>query len=154
MMVRGLIERDRTAPRFALTDQGRAVLAALLKAGGWIMRRSAAPTITMTLGNMCAQGARSLSVSCWQRSAQRRSLAGRPSCAVVWPANGVHPLRNRRRRCAAELDGVAGAADLDGSAMALEAPRARRDRRTAHLRRGGQPQDSAARASTARAVRL
>jgi hypothetical protein len=34
MMVRGLIERDRTAPRFALTDQGRAVLAALLKAGG------------------------------------------------------------------------------------------------------------------------
>jgi hypothetical protein len=30
MMGRGLIERDRLATRFVLTDQGRAVLAALL----------------------------------------------------------------------------------------------------------------------------
>jgi hypothetical protein len=30
MMVRGLIERDQAASRFALTEQGRAVLAALL----------------------------------------------------------------------------------------------------------------------------
>jgi hypothetical protein len=32
MMVRGLIERDRAATRFALTDQGRAVLGALVGA--------------------------------------------------------------------------------------------------------------------------
>jgi hypothetical protein len=32
-MVRGLIERDRAATRFALTDQGRAVLGALLGTG-------------------------------------------------------------------------------------------------------------------------
>ena len=31
MMVRGLIERDQAASRYALTDQGRAVLAALLE---------------------------------------------------------------------------------------------------------------------------
>jgi hypothetical protein len=30
MMVRGLIERDRAATRYALTDQGRAVLGKLL----------------------------------------------------------------------------------------------------------------------------
>jgi hypothetical protein len=30
MMVRGLIERDRAATRYALTDLGQAVLAALL----------------------------------------------------------------------------------------------------------------------------
>ena len=30
MMVRGLIERDHAATRYALTDQGRAVLGALL----------------------------------------------------------------------------------------------------------------------------
>jgi hypothetical protein len=30
MMVRGLIERDQAASRFVLTDQGRAVLAALI----------------------------------------------------------------------------------------------------------------------------
>ena len=39
MMVRGLIERDWAATRYALTDQWRAALAALLKAeamtGGW-----------------------------------------------------------------------------------------------------------------------
>jgi hypothetical protein len=34
MMVRGLIERDRAATRFALTDQGRAVLAALARGEG------------------------------------------------------------------------------------------------------------------------
>jgi hypothetical protein len=33
MMVRGLIERDQAATRYALTDQGRAVLAALLTKG-------------------------------------------------------------------------------------------------------------------------
>jgi hypothetical protein len=33
MMVRGLIERDRAATRYALTDQGRAVLGALLGTG-------------------------------------------------------------------------------------------------------------------------
>jgi hypothetical protein len=33
MMVRGLIERDRAATRYALTDEGRAVLAALLAKG-------------------------------------------------------------------------------------------------------------------------
>jgi hypothetical protein len=33
MMVRGLIERQ-AAPRFVLTDQGRAVLAAMLAKGG------------------------------------------------------------------------------------------------------------------------
>lgn len=31
MMVRGLIERDRAAMRYALTDQGRVVLGALLR---------------------------------------------------------------------------------------------------------------------------
>jgi hypothetical protein len=31
MMVRGLIERDQAASRYALTEQGRAVLAALLE---------------------------------------------------------------------------------------------------------------------------
>jgi len=30
MMIRGLIERDRGATRYALTERGRAVLAALL----------------------------------------------------------------------------------------------------------------------------
>jgi hypothetical protein len=30
MMVRGLIERDQAASRFVLTEQGRAVLAAML----------------------------------------------------------------------------------------------------------------------------
>jgi hypothetical protein len=30
MMVRGLIERDQAATRYAMTDRGRAVLAALL----------------------------------------------------------------------------------------------------------------------------
>jgi hypothetical protein len=34
MMVRGLIERDRGAPRYTLTDQGRAVLAAVLAKAG------------------------------------------------------------------------------------------------------------------------
>jgi hypothetical protein len=34
MMIRGLIERDQGATRFALTEQGRAVLAALLAKGG------------------------------------------------------------------------------------------------------------------------
>jgi hypothetical protein len=33
MMVRGLIDRDQAAPRFALTDQGRAVLGALVATG-------------------------------------------------------------------------------------------------------------------------
>jgi hypothetical protein len=33
MMVRGLIERDRAATRYALTEQGRAVLAAMLATG-------------------------------------------------------------------------------------------------------------------------
>jgi hypothetical protein len=34
LMVRGLIERDRRATRFVLTDQGRAVLAALMAKAG------------------------------------------------------------------------------------------------------------------------
>jgi hypothetical protein len=34
MMVRGLIERDRGAARYRLTEQGRAVLAAMLARGG------------------------------------------------------------------------------------------------------------------------
>jgi hypothetical protein len=34
MMVHGLIERDRAATRYVLTDQGRAVLAAMLEMGG------------------------------------------------------------------------------------------------------------------------
>jgi hypothetical protein len=34
MMVRGLIERDQAASRYVLTDQGRAVLAALLAKAG------------------------------------------------------------------------------------------------------------------------
>jgi hypothetical protein len=34
MMVRGLMERDQAASRFLLTEQGRAVLAALLAKGG------------------------------------------------------------------------------------------------------------------------
>jgi hypothetical protein len=33
LLVRGLIGRDRAAPRYALTDQGRAVLGALLAVG-------------------------------------------------------------------------------------------------------------------------
>jgi DNA-binding PadR family transcriptional regulator len=33
MMVRGLIERDQAASRYALTEHGRAVLAALLEKG-------------------------------------------------------------------------------------------------------------------------
>jgi hypothetical protein len=40
MMVRCLIERDQAASRFALTEQGRAVLAALL--GGSEQKRSPA----------------------------------------------------------------------------------------------------------------
>jgi hypothetical protein len=34
MMLRGLIERDHDSTRFVLTEQGRAVLAALLAKGG------------------------------------------------------------------------------------------------------------------------
>ena len=33
MMVRGLIERDQAATRYMLTEQGRAVLAAMLEGG-------------------------------------------------------------------------------------------------------------------------
>jgi len=39
MMVRGLIQRDRAATRYALTDQGRAALGALVAAA----RRAAGP---------------------------------------------------------------------------------------------------------------
>jgi hypothetical protein len=44
------------------------------------MPRSPAPLLPMTLGNMRAQGVRSLSVSCWvllsRHGARRRPLAG------------------------------------------------------------------------------
>jgi hypothetical protein len=55
----------------------------------------------MTLGNMRANGVRSLDVSCWQCGPVVRSRAS----AIVRATYGVHPVRNHRCRRTAELEG-------------------------------------------------
>jgi hypothetical protein len=65
----------------------------------------------MTLGNMRANGVRSLDVSCWQCH-HRTILSADPwpdHVPIVWAAHGVHPLWHHRRGCAAELARAAGA---------------------------------------------
>jgi hypothetical protein len=67
----------------------------------------------MTLGNMRANGVRSLDVS------SRAS-------AIVRPAHGLHPVRNHRCRRPAELAGATGAAERRWHrAMAMSAERHR-----------------------------
>ena len=59
----------------------------------------------MTLGNMRANGVRSLDVSCWQvppSDDHERGPVARRASAIIRPAHGVHPLRDHRCRCAAE----------------------------------------------------
>jgi hypothetical protein len=52
-------------------------------------------------------------------SAQRRSLARPHAGADVRSANGVHPVRDHRCRCPAELAGATGAGEPDQRAMAM-----------------------------------
>jgi hypothetical protein len=72
----------------------------------------------MTLGNMRAQGVRSLSVSRWHchHGAEISAEPWSDDClrAVVWSADGLHTLRDRRRRCAAKLAGPTRAPSLTG----------------------------------------
>jgi hypothetical protein len=59
----------------------------------------------MTLGNMRANGVRSLDVSCWQ--CHHRAIMSadpwRSDGAEFWTAHGVHAVRHHRRRRTAEL---------------------------------------------------
>jgi hypothetical protein len=63
----------------------------------------------MTLGNMRANGVRSLMVYCGacrvpaDRGVQRRRICGISPGAGLRPAHGVHRLRHDRRRRAPEL---------------------------------------------------
>jgi hypothetical protein len=68
-----------------------------------MMPRSPAPSLPMTLGNMRANGVRSLSVSCW--------LCHHDAVLAVdaWSDDGC--------RRAAELDGAAGTAEPDRDAV-------------------------------------
>jgi hypothetical protein len=59
------------------------------------------------------------------RGAERRLLAGRRPGANLRASHGVRPLRDRWRRCPAELKGIAAAGDADRGAMAK---RMKRDR--------------------------
>ena len=75
----------------------------------------------MTLGNMRELGVRSLDVSCWNCHHQAVLSADRWPDDVNVPTlglAGVHRLRDRRRRCPAELEGAAAARDADRSAVA------------------------------------
>jgi hypothetical protein len=59
-------------------------------------RSSAGPP--MTLGNMRANGVRSLDVSCWQCQHRTRERGARSrASAIVRAAHGVHPVWHRRR---------------------------------------------------------
>jgi hypothetical protein len=64
----------------------------------------------MTLGNMRANGVRSLDVSCWlchHRAIFNVEGLARPCTgADVRAAQGVHEGRDHPRRCAAELAGA------------------------------------------------
>jgi hypothetical protein len=77
------------------------------------------PIEPTTLGNMRELGVRSLSLSCWQGHHQAVVSAERwPDDIPVPIAHGVHRLRHRRGRCAAELAGAAATGEPDRGAMA------------------------------------
>ena len=75
-----------------------------------------APIEPMTLGNMRANGVRSLDVSCWQCH-HRVIMTADPwpddvPGASIRAADGMYPLRDHRCRCPAELAG-AGAGEIE-----------------------------------------
>jgi hypothetical protein len=71
----------------------------------------------MTLGNMRENGVRSLFVSCWQCHHQAVLSADPWSDDIpvpaFGPAHGMDALRHYR--CRRELEGEAGAGELDGA---------------------------------------
>jgi hypothetical protein len=106
------------------------------------------PIEMMTLGNMRANGVRSLDVTCWQ-CRHRAILSADPwSDDVPVPSFGPRMvLRHRRRRRAAELAGAAAAREPDRRTMAVSLkkmtrsaprapnavrPRVRAERRATH----------------------
>jgi hypothetical protein len=82
------------------------------------------PIEPMTLGNMRANGVRSLDVCCWGMpppgDPERRPVARSRGGADVRSAHGVHAMRHDRRRRAAELAGAAAAREPDRCAMAVK----------------------------------
>jgi hypothetical protein len=69
---------------------------------------------------------------------ERRSVARSRISAIVWPTHGVHPVRNHRCRCPAELAGATGAGEPDRRAMAMSLNAEQRDRHGPG-RRGSRP---------------
>jgi hypothetical protein len=84
------------------------------------LRSQAGPP--MTLGNMRANGVRSLAVSCHlchhEAVVSAEPVARSRASASVRPAHGVHRVRHHRCRRAAELAGATGAGEPDRRAMA------------------------------------
>jgi hypothetical protein len=75
----------------------------------------------MTLGNMRANGVRSLAVSCMIcHHPAALAVETRPG-AILRPAHGLHRLPDHRRRCSAELERAATAILLDGQPMSSRA---------------------------------
>jgi hypothetical protein len=85
----------------AFAGSGHGILTAM----GTRPRSQAGPP--MTLGNMRANGVRSLDVSCWQCH-QRTIMSADP-----WPDHVPVPLRHHRCRCTAELAGTATVREPD-----------------------------------------
>jgi hypothetical protein len=71
-------------------------------------RRIDYPIEPMTLGNMRHNGVRSLFVSCWQCHHRAIMSADRWPDHVPVPTerDGVHKVRDDRRRCPTELEGT------------------------------------------------
>jgi hypothetical protein len=94
------------APSSRLSDQRRDEAGDATVRG---MTRLPAPPLPMTLGNMCANGVRSLSVSCWLCHHGTVLAVDRWTAAVpgaeLRATHGVHGLRHRWCGCPAELEG-------------------------------------------------
>jgi hypothetical protein len=78
----------------------------------------------VTLGHMRSQGVRHLLIYCseglyCQRGCRDRSLAGRYRSARLVPSSGLLPMRDHRRRRAAELARTIAAGEFDRGAVAL-----------------------------------
>jgi hypothetical protein len=99
----------------------RMLLSHCNQSGARAARRQRGAIEPMTLGNMCANGVRSLDVCCWvpPGDPKRGAVVRRRASADVRTAHGAHALRDHRRGRAAPMAGAVGARDPDRCATAV-----------------------------------